>query len=125
MHNTPTHSRQQRIHIFRDNVFSEQSNHEHATILTIRFVKLNGQAWLFRYLYLVAIFFEQTDKGDSITVHFTTHRVTVIGFGLQDLFLQLGEQVIGEVIEQNLRYLHLYDKRIRFIAEINCVTLNT
>lgn len=106
--------------MFRDNLCLEQGTHgrENTAIHTITFVKLNGQAWLFRYLYLVAVFLDRTDKGDSIIVHFTTHRITLAGFGLQELFVHLGEQSIASITESHSRYRPIVKATKPFVTEI-------
>lgn len=106
--------------MFRDNLCLEQGTHrwENTAIHTITFVKLNGQAFLFRYLYLVAVFLDRTDNGDSITVHFTTHRITLAGFGLRDLFVHLGEQSIALITESHSRYRPIGTATKPFVTEI-------
>lgn len=74
-------------------------------VRNVRFVLLDGQHIFLNYNYLVAGEFFSEDK--KIVLHFTTHIITLQGYNLERLYLDLMMHLPKTIIAINDRYSSL------------------
>ena len=73
---------------------------------SINFVWLDGKQHAFNYGYMTSIEFKALETGNRIIATFTTHKVTISGFSLSELYEDLTNRYVNtiEQADENLAF---------------------
>lgn len=74
------------------------------TTRNVCFVWLDGKRMFFNYAYLIAAEFDPTKETNEIKLEFSSHTVTMKGYGLEELYLNFLDHVPKMVCSKNERY---------------------
>ena len=103
-----------------DETQAEEKDDAYRTITTVRnvcFIPKDGNAIFLNYAYLISGEYD----GDSgiITLSFTTHTVTIKGYGLESTYYAFMEHIPRKLSLTNERYREILEEDNFMIQEIN------
>jgi len=84
--------------------------------ITLDVILKTGNRWAFPYAYLVAVEF---DKSGKLTLHFTSHTVTLEGQYLEPIHEALLNQEVGFIREAERRHFASPDEKKAHIDHIS------
>lgn len=78
----------------------------------------DGRQYFFAYAYLVAGEFKGNGENNVVQLQFSAHLVTIQGYGLEPLFLDIMEQTIRWIVVQDERYTVIEENSTVWVTNV-------
>ena len=95
------------------------TNSDEPTVFTnLNFIWRDGKQQAFNYSYMISVEFTPQETGNRIVVTFTTHKVTITGFSLHELYEDLMNRYVNEIEQADEELVHMIQDETPIITQI-------
>lgn len=86
---------------------------------SLNLVWLDGRQQAFNYGYLTSVEFKAQETGNRITATFTTHKIIITGYSLNELYLDLTNRYVSTIEQSDESYAHLIQDGTPMVTQID------
>ncbi|HPE74770.1 MAG TPA: hypothetical protein PLC80_01705 [Draconibacterium sp.] len=86
---------------------------------SLNLVWLDGRQQAFNYGYMTSVEFKALETGNRITATFTTHKIIITGFSLNELYLDLTNRYVSTIEQSDESYAHLIQDGTPMVTQID------